>query len=97
MAKPKTEILDDIEHFIAKHGKNPRQWYVGTSSAPKEKLFREHNFKKGDIGLIRQAKTELQAGEIAEFFTERGAKGGADIKPGNDFVYAYKIASHTKQ
>ena len=97
MAKQKGEILDDIERFIAKYGNNPRQWYIGTSAAPKDALTKQHNFKTGDIGLIRQAKTELQAAEVAEFFTERGAKGGAVIKPGNDFVYAYKITGHTKQ
>ncbi len=70
---------------------------MGTSATPRETMFSQHKFKKGDIGLIRQAPSELQAAEITEFFTGMGAKGGAVIKSGNDFVYAYKIASHTKQ
>ena len=97
MSKPKSEILNDIQGYIHKHGNNARHWYVGTSATPREKMFQEHKFKKGDIGLIRQADSEIQAAEITEFFTGMGAKGGAVIKPGYDFVYAYKIATHTKQ
>ena len=96
MSKSKSEILDDIEGFIRKHGNNPKQWYLGTSSAPKETLFKNHKFKPNDIGLIRQAESELQAAEVVEFFTGRGAKGGATIKPMHDFVYAYRLAAHTR-
>ncbi len=96
MAKQKSEILDDIQGFISKHGNNARQWYVGTSATPREQLFQQHKFRQGDIGLIRQAHSEIQAAEITEFFTGQGAKGGAVIKPGYDFVYAYKLMSHTK-
>jgi hypothetical protein len=95
MSKSKSEILDEISAFIAKHGGKTKDWCFGTSGTPREKL-REHNFKNGDVGLIRQAHSELQAGEVVEFLTGQGARGGADIKPGYDYVYGYKRAAHTK-
>lgn len=96
MSKSKSEILDDISAFVAKHGGQTKAWYFGTSNAPRDQMFREHKFKQGDVGLIRQANSELQAGEVVEFFTDQGGRGGATIKPGHDYVYAYKRAPHTK-
>jgi hypothetical protein len=96
MAKSKSEIIDDIQAFIAKHGNAYKEWYVSTSPDPKSQLFKVHGFKNTDKGLLRQAQTELQAAEVVEFLTTLGAKGGAVIKPGADYVYAYKRAPHTK-
>ena len=77
MAKSKTEILNDFQEFMGRHGANYREWYVGTSSDPKQQMFGAHKFKNGDKGLFRQALSELQAAEVAEFFTNLGAKGNA--------------------
>lgn len=96
MAKSKSEILDDFQLFMGRHGANYREWYVATSSDPKQNLFGTHKFKAGDKGLFRQALSELQAAEVAEFFTNLGAKGSASPKRDAEFVYAYKRASHTK-
>ncbi len=95
MSKSKSDILDEISDFIRKHGGKTKEWCFGTSATPREKMG-EHNFKKNDVGLIRQAHSELQAGEVVEFFVDQGAKGGATIKPGHDYVYGYKRAAHTK-
>ena len=96
MSKSKSEILNDFQEFMGRHGSNYRDWYVGTSSDPKQQMFGTHKFKAGDKGLFRQAMSELQAAEVAEFFTNLGAKGNASVMRDAEFFYAYKRASHTK-
>lgn len=96
MAKTKSEILNDFQEFMGRHGGNYREWYVSTARDPKSQMFGTHKFKAGDKGLYRQAQSELQAAEVAEFFTGLGAKGNAAVSRDAEFVYAYKRASHTK-
>ena len=96
MPKSKSDILDDFQGFMSRHGGNYKEWYVGSSKDPKQELFSVHKFKKGDKGLFRQAVSEIQAAEIAEFFTNLGAKGDDGVTREADFVYAYKMSSHTR-
>lgn len=96
MSKSKSEILNDFQDFMGRHGGNYKEWYVGSAADPKAQLFNVHKFKKGDKGLFRQAVSEIQAAEIAEFFTNLGAKGNDGVTRDADFVYAYKRSSHTK-
>jgi hypothetical protein len=96
MAKSKSEILNDFQEFMGRHGANYREWYVGTSPDPKQNLFGTHKFKAGDKGLFRHGLSELQAAEVAEFFINLGAKGSASPTRDAEFVYAYKRAAHTK-
>lgn len=96
MPKSKSEILDDLQEFMGRHGGNYKEWYVGSSKDPKQQLFKVHNFKKGDKGLFRQAASEIQAAEISEFFTNLGAKGDDGVTRDADYVYAYKRSPHTK-
>jgi hypothetical protein len=96
LAKSKSEILNDIQDFMARHGANYKDWYVGTAADPKSQLFGVHKFKNGDKGLFRQAGSEIQAAEVAEFFTGLGAKGHSGVARGAEYVYAYKRAPHTK-
>ena len=96
MAKSKTEILNDIQDFVAKHGGNYKQWYIDVSTNPKVDLFKFHRFKKGDKGMFRTALSELQAAEAAEFVMGMGAKGNAEAKPDHVYLYMYKMEKHTK-
>jgi hypothetical protein len=97
MAKSKTEILNDFQEFMVKHGGKYKEWCVGTAEDAKAQLFNVHKFKKGaDKGLFREADSEMQAAGVAEFFTNLGAKGDDSVKRNADQVYAYKIAPHTK-
>lgn len=96
MAKSKSDILDDFQAFMGKHGANYKEWYVSTSPNPKVELFKFHKFKNGDKGLVRTAQTELQAAEVVEFFTDLGAKGDPGVKKGAMAVFAFKMAKHTR-
>jgi hypothetical protein len=96
MSKSKSEILDDFQAFMGRFGGRYKEWCVGTTDDPKMELFQIHGFKQGDKGLYRQANSELQAAEVAEFFTHLGAKGDDSVKRGSEFVYAYKMSTHTK-
>ena len=95
MSKSKSEILNDFQEFIKRHGGNYKEWCVGTSADAKTQLFQVHKFKPGDKGLYREADSEIQAGGVAEFFTNLGAKGDHTVKKDADCVYAYKMSAHT--
>lgn len=96
MSKSKAEIRGDIEDFIGRHGGKYKEWYVGSSADPKTTLFKTHGFKGGDKGLYRQAGSEIQAAEVVEYFTERGALGNDGVVRDAEYVYAYKRTGHTK-
>ena len=96
MSKTKMEIRDDIEDFIARHGGKYKEWYVGTAADAKSTLFKTHGFKAGDKGLYRQAGSEIQAGEVVEYFTDLGTLGNNAVVRDADYVFAYKRAPHTK-
>jgi|DEB0MinimDraft_10_1074344.scaffolds.fasta_scaffold142845_1 hypothetical protein len=96
MPKSKSDILDDFQAFIGKHGGNYKEWYVGTSANPKVDLTKYHRIKNGDKGLMRTAQSELQAAEVAEFFIDNGAKGDPTVTRDNICVYAFKMDKHTK-
>ena len=98
MSKSKSEILNDFQSFMSKHGGNYKEWCVGTAEDAKTQLFSVHKFKNGaDKGLFREADSEIQAAGVAEFFTNHGALGDDSVKRNADQVYAYKVAPHTKQ
>jgi len=80
MAKSKSDIFDDFQAFMGKHGANYKEWYVSTSTNPKMELFKYHKFKTGDKGLFRGAESEIRAAEVAEFFTNFDTKGDSGIK-----------------
>jgi len=45
MSKSKSEILDDFQNFMGRHGGNYKEWYVGTSDDPKNQMFHVYKFK----------------------------------------------------
>jgi hypothetical protein len=98
-AKSRSEIIGDIEDFIARNGGEFGGWYVGVAAAPRAKLQRQHRVKdKGDACIARRARDEYEAHEVAEYFrTTRGTRGPGG-QPGEEdvCVYGYKIKSHTK-
>lgn len=97
-AKSRSDIIADIEGHIAKGGGKSSDWYVGIASSPKTNLFKVHKLREtGDAWIARHALNHAQAAEVAEFFvTTQGSKGRfRDPKPGEDYVYAYKMKSHT--
>jgi hypothetical protein len=96
MAKSKSDILDDFQAFMGKHGANYKEWYVSTSTSPKTDLFKFYKFKSGDKGLFLGAESDIRAAEVAEFFTDLGAKGKPGIKDDAVYVYAFKMAKHTR-
>ncbi|NKB43359.1 MAG: hypothetical protein GKS03_03680 [Alphaproteobacteria bacterium] len=96
MAKSKSEILDDFQAFMGKHGGNYKEWYVSTSSNPKMDLTKYHKIKNGDKGLFRTAESDIRSAEVAEFFTDLGAKGDSGIKDDAICVYAFKMDKHTR-
>ncbi|MBI5165785.1 MAG: hypothetical protein HY985_18015 [Magnetospirillum sp.] len=98
-AKTRSDIIGDIEDYIAKNGGNFAEWYVGVTGNPKHTLFTRHALKpKGDAWISRLAKDEYEAHEVGEYFrTIRHTRGSAADPGASDiYVYGYKLKSHTK-
>ncbi len=99
MGKTRSDIIGDIEDYIARNGARFGEWFVGTTALPKVALFQKHAVRqKGDAWIARLAKDEYEAKDIAEYFLTsrqtqgRGSRGG-DTEV---YIYAYKMKSHTK-
>jgi len=98
-AKSRSEIINDVEDYINKRGGRYGEWFVGCTGSPKQILFKRHGVReKGDAWISRLAKDEHEAHDVAEFFiTTRGTKGRmTEIRETDLYVYAFKMASHTK-
>jgi hypothetical protein len=93
--KSRTQILDDITSFIARHKGNMSQWYVGTAADPHHQLFNIHGFKNTDVGLFRNAASSSDAASIADLLIGRGARGHRGEKAGARAIYIFKLAKHT--
>ncbi|MFN3077745.1 MAG: hypothetical protein ABT940_12885 [Alphaproteobacteria bacterium] len=98
MAKSSSEIIQDVETYIARFGGVFGEWYVGTSTDPKHALYKVHKLKEGDPGLLRTSHTEIQAAEVVEYFVQTRRTKGKVEQPesGRLHVYIYKRQPHTK-
>ncbi|MBF0562427.1 MAG: hypothetical protein HQL37_10490 [Alphaproteobacteria bacterium] len=99
MSKEKAEIISDIMAYVEKIGGGYPNWYVGTATDPKGKLYNTHKLKQGEPGLVRTANSEIQAADVVTYFVKKyKTKGDADseVEPGRLHVYAYKLQPHTK-
>lgn len=98
-AKSRSDIIGDLEDFIAKNGAKFGEWFVGCTGAPKAMLFTQHKLKQsGDAWISRLAKDELDAKDVVEYFVSaRKTKGRPKEARDTDlYVYAFKIKSHTR-
>ena len=97
-AKSRSDIITDIESHVLKIDGDFRGWYIGIAASPKTNLFKLHKLREvGDAWIARRAFGSAQAAEVAEYFvTTRHSKGRyRDPKPAEEYVYAYKMKSHT--
>lgn len=98
-AKSRSDIIGDIEDYIAKKGGSFGEWFVGCTGAPKAMLFTQHKVKQaGDAWVTRLAKDELDAHDVVEYFrSTRRTRGRPHEKKDTDlYVYAFKIKSHMR-
>jgi hypothetical protein len=98
MGRSRSEIIGDVEDYVARNGDNFAEWFVGVTGSPKAVLFNRHKVKqKGDAWIARVAKDEYEARDIAEYFvTTRRTKGVVgDPRDTDLYVYAYKRKPHT--
>ena len=91
MAKSKTEIINDIQSLMARKGGKSSDWYVGQAADPKGELAK-HGFRKGDVGAIRTAATEMQAHDVVEYFVGSIRTQGEveNVVPKTFHVYVYQ-------
>ena len=99
MSKSRTEIIDDLEGYIARNGGRFGEWYVSATGTPRATLFKRHGVRdKGDAWIARSSKDEYEAADVVDYFLDtRHTRGARSQKRDVDlYVYAYKVKSHTK-
>jgi len=97
MAKTMNDIINDIESKIIQCGGSYATWYVGVTSDPRDRLFKDHNVdEKNDAWIFIDCGAEVTARRVEVCFLDKGLMGGPG---GGDyttkFVYAYNINDHT--
>lgn len=98
-AKSRSDIIGDIEDFIARNGAKFAEWFVGCTGTPKNMLFTQHGLKQsGDAWISRLARDDLDAHDVVEYFrSSRGTRTRAKTRQDSDlYVYAFKIKAHTR-
>lgn len=93
------DIIGDIEDYIGCNGGVWREWFVGVTAAPKDRLFKQHKVRQqGDAWISRLAQDEHDAHEVAEYFiTTRKTRGRhGDPRHADLYVYAFKLKEHTR-
>lgn len=97
--KSRSDIIGDIEDYIAKNGAKFAEWFVGCTGSPKAMLFTQHKVKQaGDAWISRLARDDLDAHDVVEYFVStRRTRGRVRERKDTDlYVYAFKIKSHTR-
>lgn len=91
-------IRQEIDNYIRAHGGGYRAWYIGIAANPRDRLFGDHNVNEhGDAWNFRDADSESAARDIERHFIAlgcRGGDGGGSYQ--TRYVYAYKMAAHTR-
>ncbi len=97
----KADLIVEFDNYIKKNGGYSKDygWYVGVTSDPENRLFRQHGVNKSDGAWIHaDASSDNEAREIERHLLSRGAKGGTG---GGDasatYIYAYRIGWHTEE
>ncbi|MBI2235484.1 MAG: hypothetical protein HYU60_00755 [Magnetospirillum sp.] len=97
-AKSRSEIIGDIEDYIARNGASYGEWYVGFTGNPKTRLFGKHKLReKGDAWVCRLSKDEYEAHEVVDYFRNTRRTKAAPGQPADAdlYVYAYRMKPHT--
>lgn len=100
MAKSGAVIKKEIRDHIKSRGGAYSDWYVGIATAPRERLFNDHNVdEQNGRWIYRACESSAAAREIEDYFvntlgTDGGLGGGDELTKS---VYAYKKTSYTKE
>ena len=96
-----SKLIAEIKDYIGKNGGMLAGygWYVGITSDPDRRLFRDHQVDKQNGPWIHgAAASNAEARSIERQLMALGCKGGSG---GGDaesvYVYAYRINMHTKE
>lgn len=100
-ANAQANLIAQFEKYIAKNGGFYKDygWYVGVTSDPERRLFREHKVDRTDGAWIyADTSSDAEARDVERRLIEQGAKGGSG---GGDvsaiYVYAYLIGWYTEE
>lgn len=91
------QVVNEIEEYMGRFGGYYRDWYVGITTDPRQRLFVDHCVREnGDAWVYRDCGTDTAARAVEDYFHCKGCDGGSG---GGDrstrFAYAYRKAQHT--
>ena len=95
------EVIDRFQQYIDRNGgvRASYGWYVGVSSQPRERLFRQHKVNEHEgAWIFAKADSSSDAWAVERHFLEHGSEGGSgggDRTASN--VYAYRVTWYTKE
>jgi hypothetical protein len=97
VASDKETVISDIKSHVANNGSSYSQWYVGIATDPRQRLFNDHAVReRGNAWIYRRCAVSNVARAVEKYFLAQGMRGGSGGgDSSSDYVYAYKIASHT--
>ena len=98
MAFSEHEVVDKIVAFVRLKGGAFREWYVGITRDPDDRLFNQHLVRRGDKEYYYETTHSQNSARNAEQRLVNlgfdGGSGGGDEQTKS--VYVYKKKSHTK-
>lgn len=92
------EIIQSFQNYIYLNSGIYREWYIGVTADPDQRLFTDHNVdKQNDKWTHAPAENNEVARSVEKYFLDLGCDGGTG---GGDYTsktaYAYKKNTHTK-
>lgn len=91
------QIINEFLGYMAKTGGLYKEWYVGITNDPQQRLFTEHNVDEQNGNWIHApADTNLVARSVEDYFLNQGCDGGSGGGDNSSTTaYAYKKTVNT--
>lgn len=94
-----TDVINEVQSYMASTGGNWSDWYVGITSDIKSRLFGEHGVDvRQDRWIYKQCINSETARRAEDYFVKKGTRGdtgGGDWT--SNFIYAYYVTSRTRE
>ncbi|OEU76611.1 MAG: hypothetical protein BA869_06255 [Desulfuromonadales bacterium C00003107] len=92
------KIIREIREFIASHGEDYGNWYIGITTDPISRLLDDHKVDINvDLWLCSEAFSNKEARMVEEqLISETGVTGDCQDGKTGQFVYAYRMSDNTQ-
>jgi len=96
MAVSAQKAFDTLTNFIDENGGNYRHWYVGITSDPETRLFKEHGVSELEKWVYSPCTTDADSRNVEMALLNLGCDGHpSDGDNAASWVYAFLKSSRT--